>query len=159
MGIIDYSKEPQSDIAFIDMKSFYASVECVDLGRHPLTTSLCVMSRADNVNGLILASSPTFKKVFGKENVGRSYDLPFDIHTKKFSYSNAKRQGIEILDIPLTFITDDILHVITSNQRSYFRLNQQKAKDKRDHYFLFEVKMVENTRSYKYIGHQYALKA
>ena len=43
MGIIDYSKEPVSDIAFIDMKSFYASVECVERGLHPLKTSLCVM--------------------------------------------------------------------------------------------------------------------
>lgn len=96
MGYFDYSREPQSDIAFIDMKSFYASVECVERGIHPLKTSLSVMSRADNANGLILASSPMFKKVFGKQNVGRVYDLPFDIHTRKFSYYNAKRQGIEI---------------------------------------------------------------
>ncbi|EPT37234.1 Y-family DNA polymerase [Streptococcus agalactiae] len=96
MGYFDYSREPQSDIAFIDMKSFYASVECVERGLHPLKTSLCVMSRADNSNGLILASSPMFKRVFGKQNVGRVYDLPFDIHTRKFSYYNAKRQGIEI---------------------------------------------------------------
>lgn len=89
MGYIDYSFEPQSDIAFLDMKSFYASVECVDRGLHPLYTSLCVMSRADNSAGLILASSPMFKKVFGKANVGRSYDLPFDINTRKFSYQNA----------------------------------------------------------------------
>ena len=60
MGYIDYSKEPQSDIAFVDMKSFYASVECVDRGLNPLHTSLCVMSRADNAGGLILASSPMF---------------------------------------------------------------------------------------------------
>lgn len=44
MGYFDYSKEPISDIAFIDMKSFYASVECVARGLHPLRTSLCVMS-------------------------------------------------------------------------------------------------------------------
>ncbi len=35
-----------------------------------------------------------FKKVFGKSNVGRSYDLPFDIHTRKFSYYNAKKQRL-----------------------------------------------------------------
>ena len=64
MTWFDYSLEPKSDIAFIDMKSFYASVECVDRGLHPLKTSLCVMSRADNSAGLILASSPMFKKVF-----------------------------------------------------------------------------------------------
>lgn len=94
MGYIDYSREPQSDIAFIDMKSFYASVECIERGLDPLTTSLCVMSRADNSNGLILASSPLFKKVFGKQNVGRSYDLPFNIQTRRFDYYTAKRQGI-----------------------------------------------------------------
>ena len=44
MGYFDYSREPQSDIAFVDMKSFYASVECVERGLHPLKTSLCVMS-------------------------------------------------------------------------------------------------------------------
>ena len=94
MTWFDYSLEPKSDVAFIDMKSFYASVECVDRGLHPLKTSLCVMSRADNSAGLILASSPMFKKVFGKSNVGRSYDLPFDVKTRKFSYYNAKKQGL-----------------------------------------------------------------
>ena len=63
MGYFDYSREPRSDIAFIDMKSFYASVECVEKrttsSKKP---SLCVMSRADNSAGLILASSPIFKK-------------------------------------------------------------------------------------------------
>ena len=104
MGIIDYTLEPHSDIAFIDMKSFYASVECVDLGLNPLTTSLCVMSRSDDSNGLILASSPVFKEVFGKNNVGRSYDLPFDINTRRFSFYNAKRQGLEITQQYINYI-------------------------------------------------------
>ncbi|OFK62681.1 DNA polymerase [Globicatella sp. HMSC072A10] len=95
MGYIDYSREPRSDIAFIDMKSFYASVECVELGLNPLTTSLCVMSRSDNSNGLILASSPLFKKVFGKKNVSRSYDLPFNIQTRRFEPYIAKKQGLK----------------------------------------------------------------
>ena len=81
--LFDYSREPHSDIAFVDMKSFYASCECVRLGLNPLTTSLCVMSRSDNSAGLILASSPVFKQVFGKKNVSRSYDLTFDLNTRK----------------------------------------------------------------------------
>ena len=28
MGYFDCSREPKSDIAFVDMRSFYASVEC-----------------------------------------------------------------------------------------------------------------------------------
>ena len=94
MGLIDYSKEPTSDIAFIDMKSFYASVECVMRGLDPLTTSLCVLSRADHANGLILASSPTFKQIFDTQNVGRAYALPFDIQTRKFHKENAGKLGI-----------------------------------------------------------------
>ena len=104
MGYIDYTREPKSDIAFLDMKSFYASVECVDRGLNPLYTSLCVMSRADNSAGLILASSPMFKKVFGKSNVGRSYDLPFDVATRRFSYQNAWKQGIEVTPRYRSFI-------------------------------------------------------
>lgn len=96
MGIIDYTLEPKSDIAFIDMKSFYASVECVKRNLDPLTTSLCVMSNADNSSGLILASSPTFKKVFGKKNVERARNLPFDIKSRKFSFENSRRQNIQI---------------------------------------------------------------
>jgi len=106
MGYFDYSREPKSDIAFVDMKSFYASVECVERGLHPLKTSLCVMSRADNSVGLILASSPMFKKVFGKANVGRAYDLPFDIKTRKFSYYNAKKQGLRTDPDYVKFIED-----------------------------------------------------
>lgn len=96
MGYFDYSRELKSDIAFVDMKSFYASVECVERGLNPLKTPLCVMSRADNSVGLILASSPMFKKVFGKSNVGRSYDLHFDINTRRFSYYNDKRQSLRM---------------------------------------------------------------
>ena len=53
MGYFDCSREPKSDIAFADMRSFYTSVECVERGLHPLRTSLCVMIRADNSNGFI----------------------------------------------------------------------------------------------------------
>lgn len=44
MGYFGYSRESKSDIAFVDMKSFYASVECVERGLHLLKISLCVIS-------------------------------------------------------------------------------------------------------------------
>ena len=94
MPLIDYQREPHSDIAFVDMKSFYASVECVDRGLHPLRTSLCVMSQTDTSQGLILASSPVFKQVFGRQNVGRTYDLPFYVHNRRFNYQKARQQGL-----------------------------------------------------------------
>ena len=42
--LFDYSREPHSDIAFVDMKSFYASCECVRLGLNPLMTCLLYTS-------------------------------------------------------------------------------------------------------------------
>ena len=82
----DYSLEPRRAILFQDVKSNYASIECVQRNLNPLTTSLCVMSRADNSKGLTLASSPTFKKVFGMKKLSHARDLPFLIETRKFSY-------------------------------------------------------------------------
>ncbi|HEM5078210.1 TPA: Y-family DNA polymerase [Streptococcus suis] len=125
MGYIDYSREPKSDIAFIDMKSFYASIECVDKGLNPLKTSLCVMSRADNSEGLILASSPMFKKVFGKANVGRSYDLPFDIKTRKFSYYNARKQGLQITPEYVRYIEywASKTHIVPPRMDKYIEAN------------------------------------
>lgn len=76
MGYFDCSREPKSDIAFVDMRSFYASVECVERGLYLLRTSLCVMSRENNSNGLILASSPMFKKVFWAPQEAKSQTPP-----------------------------------------------------------------------------------
>lgn len=127
MGYFDYSREPKSDIAFVDMKSFYASVECVERGLHPLKTSLCVMSRADNSAGLILASSPMFKKVFGKSNVGRSYDLPFDINTRRFSYYNAKRQGLRMDPEYVRFIEEwaRVTLIVPPRMDEYIAVNME----------------------------------
>ena len=48
MGSFRYELEPKRDILFIDVKSFYASVECVQRGFHPMKTMLVVMSQSDN---------------------------------------------------------------------------------------------------------------
>ncbi|MDR0199336.1 MAG: DNA polymerase [Streptococcaceae bacterium] len=90
----NYDIEPHHDIAFIDMKSFYGSVECILRGLDPLRTSLCVMSQNANSQGLILAASPVFKRIFGKSNVGHSMDLPFHPKTRKFNYKTAERLGL-----------------------------------------------------------------
>ena len=127
MGYFDYSREPKSDIAFVDMKSFYASVECVKRGLHPLKTSLCVMSRADNSTGLMLASSPMFKKIFGKSNVGRAYDLPFDIKTRKFSYCNARKQGLPTDSDYVSYIEDwaQVTLIVPPRMDEYIAVNME----------------------------------
>ena len=73
---MDYTNESKDDIICVDIKSYYASVECVERGLNPLTTMLVVMSNAENAGGLVLAASPAAKKNLGISNVSRKYDLP-----------------------------------------------------------------------------------
>lgn len=73
---MDYSNEPKDDIICVDVKSYYASVECVERGLNPITTMLVVISNAENADGLVLAASPASKTNLGISNVSRKYDLP-----------------------------------------------------------------------------------
>ncbi len=51
-----------SSIIAIDLKSFYASVECQDITRNPLTTNLVVADRSRTSKTICLAVSPSLKK-------------------------------------------------------------------------------------------------
>jgi DNA polymerase V len=78
MGTFDYSKEEVRDILMIDCKSFYASCECVERGLNPLTAMLVVGSHSEEHpgSGLVLAASPTAKRILGISNVTRMRDIP-----------------------------------------------------------------------------------
>ena len=47
--------------AAIDLKSFYASVECMERGRDPLDTNLVVADRSRTDKTICLAVSPSLK--------------------------------------------------------------------------------------------------
>ena len=53
--------EPQRTYIAIDLKSFYASVECVDRGLDPLTTNLVVADVSRTEKTICLAVSPSLK--------------------------------------------------------------------------------------------------
>ena len=74
----NYAKEKRDDILCIDMKSFYASVECVARGLKPLKDLLVVMSGDRNGGGLALSASPMAKSELGISNVTRGYEIPKD---------------------------------------------------------------------------------
>ena len=54
-------EEKRSYIA-IDLKSFYASVECMDRKLNPLTTNLVVADKSRTEKTICLAVSPALKK-------------------------------------------------------------------------------------------------
>ncbi len=59
----------------IDMKCFFASVECVERGLNPMTTPLVVADEGRGKGALCLAVSPYLKEQ-GIKNRGRLYEIP-----------------------------------------------------------------------------------
>lgn len=62
----------------IDLKSYYASVECVDRGLDPFTANLVVADRARGMGALCLAVSPALKAL-GVRNRCRLFEIPSGI--------------------------------------------------------------------------------
>ena len=54
--------EQQRTYIAIDLKSFYASVECVDRGLDPLTTNLVVADESRTDKTICLAVTPPLKE-------------------------------------------------------------------------------------------------
>ena len=89
-------------------------------------------------------------------------------NSAQFDYFSSNYQKFEEdfyafanLNIPLTFLTDDILKMMFSTGRNYFRLNALNAKDKRDHFFLFKEHGYEDNKEvlrYEYVGHRYNIE-
>ncbi|SDL23821.1 DUF5960 family protein [Streptococcus equinus] len=60
-----------------------------------------------------------------------------------YKYSN--------MDIPLTFLADDILREMALTQKNYFKLNKENSKDHRDHYFTITTTQESpQVRTYRY---------
>ncbi|WP_029278324.1 Y-family DNA polymerase [Carnobacterium jeotgali] len=114
----NYAKERSDDIFCIDVKSFYASVECVERGLHPLKALLVVMSNADKPGGIVLAASPMAKKVLGIRNVTRKWEIPYHpdlvIVPPRMSYYIKK--NTEINDIFRKYVSDEDLHIYSIDE-------------------------------------------
>ena len=68
----------QRHILCIDLKSFFASVECVDRGLNPFTTPLVVANKKQGNGAITLAVSPYLKKQ-GIAGRTRLYEIPKNI--------------------------------------------------------------------------------
>ncbi|ALV20780.1 Y-family DNA polymerase [Carnobacterium antarcticum] len=114
----DYSDEISNDILCVDVKSFYASVECVERGLHPLKTMLVVMSNAENAGGLVLAASPLAKKVLGISNVTRKRDIPYhpDLLIVPPRMQFYIEKNTEINDIFRKYVSDEDLHIYSIDE-------------------------------------------
>ena len=122
----------------IDMKSFFASVECAERGLNPFETNLVVADETRGNGTICLAITPAMKAL-GVKNRCRLYEIPTNIkyitampQMKKYIKYNG-----DIYDIYLDYIDSQDIHVysidesfldVTDYLRIYDKTPRQFAK-------------------------------
>lgn len=119
----------------IDLKSFYASVECVERGLDPFKVNLVVADPTRGKGAITLAATPAIKKL-GVKSRGRIFEIPdsiqYIIATPRMSlYMD---YAIKIHQIYLQYISSDDIHVYSIDESffditSYLSLYQMSPKD------------------------------
>jgi len=88
----------------IDLKSFYASVECVELGLDPLTTNLVVADKERTSKTVCLAVSPSLKQ-YGLSGRSRLYEVESKVkevnkeRRKKIKYKNFSSKSTNDIEL------------------------------------------------------------
>ena len=80
--------------------------------------------------------------------------LQMDYFSDDFFRFEEDFQKYSSMNIPLTFLINDILRTMAINQKNFFVLNKEKTKDGREHCFWFEIKMLDNysIRFFRYLN-------
>ena len=119
----------------IDLKSFYASVECVDRRLDPLTTNLAVADPERSEKTICLAISPSMKAL-GIKNRCRVFEIPKNV--KYVMAPPRMKRYIEvsanIYAIYLRYIAKEDIHVYSIDEAfmdvtDYLRLYKMEAKE------------------------------
>ena len=101
----------------IDMKTFYASVECAERGLNPFETNLVVADLTRGKNALCLAISPKMKAQ-GVKNRCRLSDIPKSI---KYDVAPPRMQlyidyTADIYGLYLKYFADEDIHVYSIDE-------------------------------------------
>ena len=101
----------------IDMKCFFASVECAERGLNPFETSLAVVDASRGKNAICLAISPKMKAM-GIKNRCRINDIPkwVDFIDAKPRMKKYIDYAASIYDIYLDYVSPDDIHVYSIDE-------------------------------------------
>ncbi|GAA0293446.1 DNA polymerase V [Gracilibacillus halotolerans] len=109
---MDYSYFPRHEVLCIDMRSFYASIECVKRGLDPMSAMLAVVGDKERSGSIILAASPALKEKYGVSNVSRYFELPKDpnIHVVQAKMGDYVKVSIEITRLLNQYVPKEAIH-------------------------------------------------
>lgn len=101
----------------IDLKSFYASVECVERGLDPFKINLVVADPTRGGGAITLAATPAIKKL-GVPSRGRIYEIPKNIEyiTAPPRMTLYMKYSATIYSIFLKFISSEDIHVYSIDE-------------------------------------------
>ena len=101
----------------IDLKSFYASVECVERGLDPMTTRLVVADPERSDKTICLAVSPAMKAL-GVRNRCRVFEIPPDIDYIMATPRMALyvERSADIYGVYLTYLAPEDIHVYSIDE-------------------------------------------
>ena len=109
--------------AVIDLKSFYASCECVARGLDLFSTPLVVADKSRSQNSIVMSATPFLKERYGVPNVCRIGDLP-DIPNLIFAtprMSYYVEMSAKVVSLFLNYVSEEDLHVYSIDE-SFLRL-------------------------------------
>lgn len=119
----------------VDMKSFFASVECAERGLDPFQTNLVVADLDRTEKTVCLAVTPAMKKL-GVRNRCRLFEIPKDIDyvVAKPRMKKYIEYAAEIYGIYLKYIDKNDIHVYSIDEcfidaTDYLKIYKLRAKD------------------------------
>lgn len=124
---------PKRNILCIDLKSFFASCECVERGLNPFKVPLVVANPYQGKGAITLAVTP-YLKTLGIKSRGRLFEI-----SQNIQYTIAKprmnlyiSKSKEVISIYLDFVSDDDLHVYSIDECFLDVTNYLKLYNKTD---------------------------
>ena len=113
---MNYDKLPKRNIIAIDMKSFFASCECVERGLDPFTYPLVVAE--PNRNGAITLAVTPYLKEKGVPSRTRIFEIPKNIkfETVPPRMSLYIKKSREIVSIFKEFVSSEDIHVYSVDE-------------------------------------------
>ena len=139
----------------LDLKSFYASVECADLGVDPFTTPLVVADASRGLGAITLAISPALKALEVK-NRCRLFEIPSTIEyiAVKPRMRRYMEVSASIYGVLLEYVAPEDIHVYSIDEyfidvTPYSRLYKKSYYDLA---LLFKDKVLERTHIHATVG-------
>lgn len=107
----------ERNILCIDLKSFFASVECVERNLDPFTTPLIVADPSRKGGAITLAVTP-YMKTLGVPSRGRVFEIPKNIKyiTAPPRMSLYVKKSKEVINCFLDFISKEDMHVYSIDE-------------------------------------------